>query len=173
MATRNKIPTYPPVSIRNQRYAGQLKNFVDDLLTDAQVVKEQYIVSRQVPRIKEVWLDNTTQLGAAVTEPVFIDGSLYEGWHLKDGTSAEVIVYSDTEIFGWEKPTSGGNRSRSGKCPRTSMPTCRWAIVSSTWIMASAIHRTGEPAGRHPREFLAWITTAATSFTSPSPRRTG
>ena len=43
----------------NQRYAGQLKNFVDDLLTDAQVVKEQYIVSRQVPRIKEVWLEKT------------------------------------------------------------------------------------------------------------------
>ena len=85
-----------------------MKNFVDDLLKDAQVVKEQYIVSRQVPRIKEVWLDNTWPLDTAVTEPIFIDGSLYEGWHLKDGTSAEVIVYSDSEIFGWENLTPAG-----------------------------------------------------------------
>jgi transcription-repair coupling factor (superfamily II helicase) len=101
----------------NQRYAGQLKNFVDDLLTNAQVVKDQYVVSRQVPRIKEVWMDNTGQLDTAVTEPVFIDGSLYEGWHLKDGTSAEVIVYSDSEIFGWEKPHSRRQQLQIGDNP--------------------------------------------------------
>lgn len=90
----------------NQRYAGQLRPFMDDVLASASADKEQYIISRQVPRIKEVWLEKIKQLETSLKEPVFIEGSLFEGWHLlADGTD-EVFVYTDSEVFGWEKPHS-------------------------------------------------------------------
>ena len=81
----------------NQRYAGQLKSFMDDVLASATAHKKQYIISRQVPRIKEVWLEKIKQLEISLKEPEFIEGSLFEGWHLQADGSDEVFVYTDSE----------------------------------------------------------------------------
>jgi transcription-repair coupling factor (superfamily II helicase) len=90
----------------NQRYAGQLTAFVDDLFESAITNKEQFIVSRQTPRIREVWQEKTLHIQSDILEPVFLDGSLFEGWHLKNFSGFDLRLFTDSEIFGWERPHS-------------------------------------------------------------------
>lgn len=90
----------------NQRYAGQLKSFIEDVHTIALAGKEQFVISRQIPRIKEVWLEKIKGEENPVIEPVFIEGSLFEGWCLLTSGVGEVFVFTDSEVFGWEKPHS-------------------------------------------------------------------
>ncbi len=103
----------------NQRYAGQLKSFTEDIFTSAMAGKDQFIISRQVPRIKEVWSEKIKQIEATLTDPVFIEGSLFEGWHLQAGETDEFFVYTDSEILGWEKPHSRRQQLQIVENPET------------------------------------------------------
>lgn len=91
---------------QNNRFAGQLHPFIDELFNQAGNGKTQFIISRQVPRLKEVWSDKVKQAESLSKQPVFIEGSIPEGWHLTGENADETFVYTDSEIFGWEKPHS-------------------------------------------------------------------
>ena len=85
------------------RFAGRLKNLVDHF-TEIQSNGEGFtVVSRQVARLKELWLEKQPG-GIPQTTTGFIEGSLTEGWIFsrQDGTNEHLLT--DSEIFGWERP---------------------------------------------------------------------
>ncbi len=115
----------------NQRYAGQLTAFVDDLLGSALDKKEQFIVSRQSPRIQEVWHEKTNHNEFDMLEPIFLDGSLFEGWHLKDQSGLDLHLFTDSEIFGWERP-----HSRRHQIQIVENPEAQYAdLITGDWVV--------------------------------------
>ena len=115
----------------NQRYAGQLKNFVNDLCVDAAPGNTRYIISLQVPRIREVWQEHRPPEIPQPCEPNFLEGSITEGWHLADPAIGELYVFSDSEIFGWEKPHSRRQHLQIVENPETQYAD----LNSGDWIV--------------------------------------
>ena len=85
------------------RFAGRLKNLVDHFLEIQSNGESFTVVSRQVARLKELWLEKQPS-GIPQTTTGFIEGSLTEGWIFsrQDGTNEHLLT--DSEIFGWERP---------------------------------------------------------------------
>ena len=91
--------------IPGPRFAGQLKSFIDHLCENCTENSEMVIVSRQVPRLKELWRERRQEDITGVTcQPQFIDGSLSEGWVLNLSSGGSLQLLTDSEIFGWERP---------------------------------------------------------------------
>lgn len=86
-----------------QRYGGRLKQFMDDLFTQARNGQRQVIVSRQVPRLKELWGEREDHQSLPRL-PEFLEGTLSDGWVLKVSDSQQIALLTDSEIFGWERP---------------------------------------------------------------------
>lgn len=85
------------------RFAGRLKNLVDHL-SEIQYKGEDFtVVSRQVARLKELWLEKQFG-GSSQTTPGFIEGSLTEGWIFSRQDGVNEHLLTDSEIFGWERP---------------------------------------------------------------------
>ena len=116
----------------NERYAGQLTHFTGALAAHLAEGNRQYVISRQVPRIREVWLGRESgdpQTGDS--EPVFIEGSITEGWMQHDAVSGKIYVFSDSEIFGWEKP-----HSRRQQLQVPDNPESRYADLNTgDWVV--------------------------------------
>jgi len=88
----------------NQRFAGQLRQFITTIRDE---IKCQHVViSRQVPRIREVIQEISREIPEELRSPELIEGSLTEGWHLSHPVTGDLYLFSDSEIFGWEKPHS-------------------------------------------------------------------
>ena len=85
------------------RYGGKIRPFMDYLLSSMQSGDRMVIVSRQVARIRELWLEQS-QLHHAETEPEFLEGTLGDGWILTLTTGQKLHLLTDSEIFGWERP---------------------------------------------------------------------
>jgi len=85
------------------RYGGQIKNFIQHLEQSCQAGDEAFIVSRQIPRLQEIW-NEKKRIDAEGKAPRFIEATLGEGWDfaLDNGTTLHCIT--DGEIFGWERP---------------------------------------------------------------------
>lgn len=85
------------------RFAGRLKQVIEHIRGVIEKGEKALIVSRQVQRIMNLWQEEpfVLELGA---QPEFHEGSLSEGWifHQADGKS--IHLYSDSEIFGWDRP---------------------------------------------------------------------
>ena len=83
----------------NQRFGGELKSFISHVAEDIKKGGSPVIVSRQAPRLEEVWKERTNYPDS----PIFIKGSIESGWIFtpKDGENTQ--VYSDDEIFGWRR----------------------------------------------------------------------
>ncbi len=61
------------------------------------------IISRQVARLKELWLEKDS--GDQVhSSSEFIEGSLTEGWIFTGLNGKQEHLFTDSEIFGWERP---------------------------------------------------------------------
>ncbi len=86
-----------------QRYGGRLKVFMDDMARQAQEGARQVIVSRQVMRIQELWSERE-ESRAARRAPEFMEGTLSDGWVLTQEDSNHIHLFTDSEIFGWERP---------------------------------------------------------------------
>jgi len=87
----------------DERFGGRLKPFIDylgDLIDKGERV---LIVSRQSPRLKELWRESHERM---VEEQLsFIEASLSEGFILTDDRSQlSVHLITDSEVFGWERP---------------------------------------------------------------------
>jgi len=90
------------------RYGGRLKNFMDDLVQFAQSGERQVIVSRQIPRMQELWNEREDRHQVKLV-PEFVEGTLADGWVLTlPGEAPEdekkIHLLTDSEIFGWERP---------------------------------------------------------------------
>jgi transcription-repair coupling factor (superfamily II helicase) len=80
-----------------ERFGGRLKPFIDTLAKVVGDGAEVTVVSRQAPRLKELWAEHNQQ--SSIHDPQFIEGSLSEGWQL-----ANSFLITDSEVFGWERP---------------------------------------------------------------------
>ncbi len=96
------------------RFAGQLRLFLDALADRVRGSRERVVVvSRQAARLAELWHELRRGPRPQVVEsvsslppaglPLFVQGALAEGWQL-DGTGGLLHLYTDAEIFGWQRP---------------------------------------------------------------------
>ncbi len=83
----------------NQLFGGELKTFVSHIDGVIQADGIPVIVSRQAPRLQEIWKER-----AAYPERLaFIKGSIEGGWVMTPEVGKEVHIFSDGEIFGWRR----------------------------------------------------------------------
>jgi transcription-repair coupling factor (superfamily II helicase) len=106
--------TYGEVFKAGPRYFGQLKHFMEEMLLQLDHEDTLVIVSRQANRLKEIWADYRLHVDQ---EPVFIEGTISEGWitDLDDGKVLRII--SDSEIFGWDRPKPRKKASENAQAP--------------------------------------------------------
>ena len=83
----------------NQLFGGELKTFVSHIAGVIQADGIPVIVSRQAPRLQEIWKERA----AYQERPAFIKGSIEGGWVMTPEVGKEVHIFSDGEIFGWRR----------------------------------------------------------------------
>ncbi len=86
----------------DERFGGRLKPFIEYLAGLVDKGDQVWIVSRQCPRLKELWQENLTHPDKVETLE-FTEDSLSEGFVLR-GSSLSTHLITDSEVFGWERP---------------------------------------------------------------------
>ena len=89
------------------RFAGKLRDFIGYLKELEKADEEWVIVSRQSPRLRNLWQEQTlvedlpqdTRLNSQ-----FIEGTLAGGWILNIPEEGRTHLLTDGEIFGWSRP---------------------------------------------------------------------
>jgi transcription-repair coupling factor (superfamily II helicase) len=134
-----------------ERFAGRLKPFEEYLAQLVEDGKQVVIVSRQRGRLEELWSQRDNRQ-SEIINPKFIESSLTEGWQLGD-----LYLITDSEIFGWERPTP---RMRARAAAET--PEAVYADLQTGDHVVHVDHGVGRYAGLvqrqlegHEREFLA------------------
>ena len=129
----------------NPRFGGQLKPFVQYLRTISKGRNKIFIVSRQSSRLTELWNDNKPY--DTDSEPVFIHGSLAEGWIFSPGDNRQIHLLTDGEIFGWRRPIP-----RKRPRPPTKAPESHFAdLKQGDWVV-HVDHGIGKFLGLVQRE---------------------
>jgi transcription-repair coupling factor (superfamily II helicase) len=133
-----------------ERFAGRLKPFEEYLAQLVDDGKQAVIVSRQRSRLEELWSQRVSISNRQ--SPIFLEASLTEGWQLGD-----IYLITDSEIFGWERPTP---RMRARTAAET--PEAVYADLQAGDHVVHVDHGVGRFAGLvqrqlegHEREFLA------------------
>jgi transcription-repair coupling factor (superfamily II helicase) len=134
-----------------ERFAGRLKPFEEYLAGLVAHGKQVVVVSRQRPRLEELWSQRDNRQ-SSIEDLKFVEASLTEGWQLGD-----LYLITDSEIFGWERPTP---RMRARAAAET--PEAVYADLQAGDHVVHVDHGVGRFAGLvqrrlegHEREFLA------------------
>ncbi|GAB4525945.1 MAG: transcription-repair coupling factor [Anaerolineales bacterium] len=117
----------------NPRFGGQIKTLLEYLPGLLQRGDQVLIVSRQATRLQEVWDEYmpSGSLETAHSAPVFLAGSLSDGWILTPTHGARVHLFSDGEIFGWQRP-----QPRRPTQPKASAPESTYADLGvGDWVV--------------------------------------
>lgn len=85
------------------RFAGRLKQVIEEIRAIVEKGEGIEIVSRQVERIKDLWQEDRKNLEIQ-KQPGFHEGSLGEGWTFHRADGRLLHLFTDSEIFGWERP---------------------------------------------------------------------
>lgn len=101
------------------RYGGRLKPFLDYLAGLGQDNQRSIVVSRQASRLREMW-NETTGHNEAGIQPEFIEATLGGGWTLRDAHSRVFHLFTDSEIFGWERPQPRTRNRPTAEAPESS-----------------------------------------------------
>jgi transcription-repair coupling factor (superfamily II helicase) len=86
------------------RFGGRLKPLLDHLAQRNAAGDRIVVVSRQAARLDELWSEQNAPSGSADAAPIFVDGSLTEGWILTSPQGDILHLLTDGEIFGWRRP---------------------------------------------------------------------
>jgi transcription-repair coupling factor (superfamily II helicase) len=89
------------------RFAGKLRDFIGYLKDLEKADEEWVIVSRQSPRLRNLWQEQTLveELPQdAKLDSQFIEGTLAGGWILDVPDEGRIHLLTDGEIFGWSRP---------------------------------------------------------------------
>ena len=158
----------------DERFGGRLKPFVEYLTSIVERGEQVIVVSRQSPRLHELWLESDHR-DSEIENPKFIEASLSEGFVLnlqpfdaaqgKSPISNSPIpnsllpthLISDSEIFGWERP-----QPRMRQRPVAETPESVYADLQVGDFVVHIDHGIGRFGGlvqreldHHLREFLA------------------
>ncbi len=138
----------------DERFGGRLKPFVDYLMPIIERDEQVFIVSRQAPRLQELW--NEHNLDTVSPNLEFIEASLSEGFTLETDSLITVHLITDSEVFGWERPQP---RSRQRQTADT--PESLYADLQAGDYVVHVDHGFGRFAGLiqrqldgHEREYL-------------------
>lgn len=114
-----------------ERFAGRLKPFLAYLEKEVAAGRRAFLVSRQAARLRELWrehLEIVERRGDIhLTENVTIlEASLSGGWRL-----GEILLLTDAEIFGWERP-----RPRTAPTAGQEAPELAYAdLAPGDWVV--------------------------------------
>lgn len=86
------------------RFGGRLKLLLDHLAERYSAGEQVFVVSRQAARLQELWQERSPRSLLTSSAPVFIEGSLAEGWTFIPPDGRSVHLLTDGEIFGWRRP---------------------------------------------------------------------
>lgn len=112
------------------RYGGRLRPFLDYLVELCNQDQDVMVVSRQVGRLKALWLEQRER-ACVDRSPGFLEGTLSEGWQLVDEGSQPFHLLTDSEIFGWERP-----QPRTRSRPIAEAPESLYAdLKPGTWVV--------------------------------------
>jgi transcription-repair coupling factor (superfamily II helicase) len=89
--------------IPGERFGGRLKPFMESMKKDCDEGIRSFIVTRQLSRLKELWSENNCGEQTGLS-PVFIGGTISDGWNLYESGRIQIKFITDSEIFGWERP---------------------------------------------------------------------
>ena len=141
----------------DERFGGRLKQFVEYLASIAERGEHVIIVSRQSPRLYELWLEHQEAFNLTFAAVEFIESSLSEGFTLKNDSLPSLHLITDSEVFGWERPQP---RKRQRQVAET--PESVYADLKAGDYVVHVDHGVGRFAGLvqrelddHIREFLA------------------
>jgi transcription-repair coupling factor (superfamily II helicase) len=101
------------------RFGGQLKPLLDNLAQQYLAGNRIVVVSRQAARLDELWSELSIQGEADSQPPVFIEGSLAEGWVLSQSSCPPLHLLTDGEIFGWRRPEPRQRFRAMAEAPET------------------------------------------------------
>jgi transcription-repair coupling factor (superfamily II helicase) len=86
------------------RFGGRLKPLLEHLSQSFLSGDRIVIVSRQAARLRELWTELSISSNENSNPPVFVEGSLAEGWIFSQSTCPPLQLLTDGEIFGWRRP---------------------------------------------------------------------
>ncbi|MDO9303197.1 MAG: CarD family transcriptional regulator, partial [Anaerolineales bacterium] len=101
----------------DERFGGRLKPFIDYLSPIVERGEQVFIVSRQSPRLRELWDEHYPD--SQFPNLQFIEASLSEGFTLQTDSLLSIHLLSDSEIFGWERPQSRIRQKQSAETPES------------------------------------------------------
>jgi len=138
----------------DERFGGRLKPFIDYLSPIVERGEQVFIVSRQSPRLREMWEEHYPNSEFANLQ--FIEASLSEGFILASDL-LPVHLITDSEIFGWERPQSRIRQKQTAETPES-----LYADLLAGDYVVHVDHGIGRFAGLtqrqldgHEREYLA------------------
>jgi len=155
-AGRDELPDLASCFSHDERFGGRLKPFIEYLGQLIDNDEQVLIVSRQSPRLRELWSESREQLGE--NNLSFIEASLSEGFILRDKTSQTTShLITDSEIFGWERPQPRLRQRQVAEAPES-----LYADLLEGDLVVHIDHGVGRFNGLvqrqlegHEREFLA------------------
>lgn len=111
------------------RFSGQLRMALDEIASQVPVPSSHVvIVTRQAGRLAELWnertyegvrarpLDALNDL-AKTNNPAFVQGTLTDGWKMRGQNT--ILLYSDSELFGWKRPEPRRRPQRTTAAPES------------------------------------------------------
>jgi transcription-repair coupling factor (superfamily II helicase) len=145
----------------DERFGGRLKPFVEYAGSIVERGGQIVVVSRQSPRLHEMWLEQLDHGPQTVDDESvnglssmveFIESSLSEGFVL-----GNLHLITDSEVFGWERP-----QPRTRARPAAETPESIYADLQAGDYVVHIDHGVGRFGGlvqreldHHVREFLA------------------
>jgi len=126
----------PPPSISerftpNPRFGGQLKPVLEYFSRIATQGDQIVVVSRQTTRLEELWRTHYKPISTPTRAPLFIKGSLADGWVLTTDEVPNIHLLTDGELFGWQRP-----RPRQRHRPVAEAPEAAYADLNpGDWVV--------------------------------------
>jgi transcription-repair coupling factor (superfamily II helicase) len=139
----------------DERFGGRLKPFIEYLTPIVDRGEDVFIVSRQSPRLHELWEEHYPN--SQFPNLQFIEASLSEGFTLITNYQLPTHLITDSEIFGWERPQSRVRQKQTAETPES-----LYADLLVGDYVVHVDHGIGRFAGLfqrqlegHEREYLA------------------
>jgi transcription-repair coupling factor (superfamily II helicase) len=88
----------------NPRFGGQIKLVLEHFSRVARENNQIVIVSRQTKRLRSLWEGDYKPRSTTSTDPILVNGTLSDGWQLIREGAPDIHLFTDSEIFGWQRP---------------------------------------------------------------------
>ncbi len=113
------------------RFGGRLKPVMEHIYEACKRGEATLVVSRQSQRLKELWAEQVILDENLPCAPLFLEGSLSEGWMFAPQPGEVYHLLTDGEIFGWRRP-----EPRQRPRPTAELPEAAYADLHvGDWVV--------------------------------------